>query len=64
LSLRKKLISLQSLDLTRLLKPAPYFNLPGGTFCQSAKFHPRKYLSILGEKISGSGRTFRKKRGQ
>jgi len=34
---------------------APYFNLPAVRFANQAKFHPRKYLRSLVEKISGTG---------
>ena len=37
------------------LKSIPYFNLPGVRFANQAKFHPRKYLRSLVEKIPGSG---------
>lgn len=37
------------------LNSAPYFNLPAARFANQAKFHPRKYLRSLVEKISGSG---------
>ena len=37
------------------LNSAPYFNLPAVRFANQAKFHPRKYLRSLVEKISGSG---------
>jgi glycine/D-amino acid oxidase-like deaminating enzyme/nitrite reductase/ring-hydroxylating ferredoxin subunit len=37
------------------LSSAPYFNLPAVSFANQAKFHPRKYLRSLVEKISGSG---------
>ena len=37
------------------LNLAPYFNLPAVHFANQAKFHPRKYLRSLVEKISGSG---------
>jgi glycine/D-amino acid oxidase-like deaminating enzyme/nitrite reductase/ring-hydroxylating ferredoxin subunit len=37
------------------LNSAPYFNLPAVRFANQAKFHPRKYLRFLVEKISGSG---------
>lgn len=37
------------------LNSAPYFNLPAVHFANQAKFHPRKYLRSLVEKISGSG---------
>jgi glycine/D-amino acid oxidase-like deaminating enzyme/nitrite reductase/ring-hydroxylating ferredoxin subunit len=33
----------------------PYFNLPGVRFANQAKFHPRKYLRALVEKIPGDG---------
>ncbi len=34
---------------------APYFNLPAVRFANQAKFHPRKYLRSLVEKIPGNG---------
>ena len=34
---------------------ATYFNLPAVRFANQAKFHPRKYLRSLVEKISGNG---------
>ena len=37
------------------LKSIPYFNLPGVRFANQAKFHPRKYLRSLVEKIHGDG---------
>ncbi len=37
------------------LNLAPYFNLPAVHFANQAKFHPRKYLRSLVQKISGSG---------
>jgi glycine/D-amino acid oxidase-like deaminating enzyme/nitrite reductase/ring-hydroxylating ferredoxin subunit len=37
------------------LESAPYFNLPAVRFANQAKFHPRKYLRSLVEKISGNG---------
>ena len=37
------------------LSSVPYFNLPAVRFANQAKFHPRKYLRSLVEKISGSG---------
>ncbi len=37
------------------LKSIPYFNLPGVRFANQAKFHPRKYLRSLVEKIAGGG---------
>jgi glycine/D-amino acid oxidase-like deaminating enzyme len=37
------------------LNSAPYFKLPAVHFANQAKFHPRKYLRSLVEKISGSG---------
>src|SRR5439155_7781045 len=37
------------------LSAIPYFNLPGMCFANQAKFHPRKYLRTLVEKISGNG---------
>jgi glycine/D-amino acid oxidase-like deaminating enzyme/nitrite reductase/ring-hydroxylating ferredoxin subunit len=37
------------------LKSIPYFNLPGVRFANQAKFHPRKYLRSLVEKIPGNG---------
>src|SRR6266850_8508815 len=40
---------------TAYLNSAPYFNLPAVHFANQAKFHPRKYLRYLVEKISGSG---------
>jgi glycine/D-amino acid oxidase-like deaminating enzyme/nitrite reductase/ring-hydroxylating ferredoxin subunit len=36
------------------LNSDPYFNLPAVHFANQAKFHPRKYLRSLVEKISGS----------
>jgi len=37
------------------LESIPYFNLPGVRFANQAKFHPRKYLRFLIEKIPGNG---------
>src|SRR5882724_4643975 len=37
------------------LKSVPYFNLPGVRFANQAKFHPRKYLRGLVQKIPGDG---------
>ena len=37
------------------LSGIPYFNLPGVRFANQAKFHPRKYLRSLVEKIPGDG---------
>jgi len=37
------------------LNSAPYFNLPAVRFANQAKFHPRKYLRSLVQKIPGSG---------
>jgi glycine/D-amino acid oxidase-like deaminating enzyme/nitrite reductase/ring-hydroxylating ferredoxin subunit len=37
------------------LNSAPYFNLPAVRFANQAKFHPRKYLRSLVEKIPGGG---------
>ena len=37
------------------LNSAPYFNLPAVRFANQAKFHPRKYLRSLVEKIPGNG---------
>jgi glycine/D-amino acid oxidase-like deaminating enzyme/nitrite reductase/ring-hydroxylating ferredoxin subunit len=37
------------------LKSAPYFELPAVRFANQAKFHPRKYLRSLVEKIPGNG---------
>jgi glycine/D-amino acid oxidase-like deaminating enzyme/nitrite reductase/ring-hydroxylating ferredoxin subunit len=37
------------------LNSAPYFNLPAIGFANQAKFHPRKYLRSLVEKIPGGG---------
>jgi glycine/D-amino acid oxidase-like deaminating enzyme/nitrite reductase/ring-hydroxylating ferredoxin subunit len=37
------------------LNSAPYFDLPAVHFANQAKFHPRKYLRSLVEKISDSG---------
>jgi glycine/D-amino acid oxidase-like deaminating enzyme/nitrite reductase/ring-hydroxylating ferredoxin subunit len=37
------------------LKSIPYFNLPGVRFANQAKFHPRKYLRSLVERIPGDG---------
>jgi glycine/D-amino acid oxidase-like deaminating enzyme/nitrite reductase/ring-hydroxylating ferredoxin subunit len=37
------------------LSAVPHFNLPGVRFANQAKFHPRKYLRFLVEKISGNG---------
>jgi glycine/D-amino acid oxidase-like deaminating enzyme/nitrite reductase/ring-hydroxylating ferredoxin subunit len=37
------------------LSSAPYFNLPAVRFANQAKFHPRKYLRSLVEKISRTG---------
>jgi len=40
---------------TAYLESAPYFNLPAVRFANQAKFHPRKYLRSLVEKIPGNG---------
>lgn len=37
------------------VESTPYFNLPGVRFADQAKFHPRKYLRSLVEKIPGNG---------
>lgn len=37
------------------LNAIPYFDVPGVHFANQAKFHPRKYLGKLVEKISGQG---------
>jgi glycine/D-amino acid oxidase-like deaminating enzyme/nitrite reductase/ring-hydroxylating ferredoxin subunit len=37
------------------LKSIPYFNLPGVRLANQAKFHPRKYLRSLVERIPGDG---------
>jgi glycine/D-amino acid oxidase-like deaminating enzyme/nitrite reductase/ring-hydroxylating ferredoxin subunit len=37
------------------LESIPYFNLPGVRFANQAKFHPRKYLRALVEKIADGG---------
>jgi glycine/D-amino acid oxidase-like deaminating enzyme/nitrite reductase/ring-hydroxylating ferredoxin subunit len=37
------------------LSSAPYFNLPAVCFANQAKFHPRKYLRSLVEKIPSNG---------
>src|SRR6266513_1578719 len=37
------------------LESVPYFNLPGVRFANQAKFHPRKYLRSLVNKIPGNG---------
>jgi glycine/D-amino acid oxidase-like deaminating enzyme/nitrite reductase/ring-hydroxylating ferredoxin subunit len=37
------------------LKSIPYFNLPGVRFANQAKFHPRKYLRSLVQRIPGDG---------
>jgi Rieske Fe-S protein len=37
------------------LKSIPYLNLPGVRFANQAKFHPRKYLRSLVERIPGDG---------
>ena len=37
------------------LNSVPYFNLPAVRFANQAKFHPRKYLRSLVEKIPGNG---------
>jgi len=37
------------------LKSAPYFDLPAVRFANQGKFHPRKYLRSLVEKIPGNG---------
>src|SRR4030095_3097208 len=37
------------------LESAPYFNSPAVRFADQAKFHPRKYLRSLVEKITGNG---------
>ena len=37
------------------LSSAPYFKLPAVRFANQAKFHPRKYLRSLVEKIPGNG---------
>src|SRR4030095_7092071 len=37
------------------LDAAPYFNLPAVRFANQAKFHPRKYLRSLVDKIPGKG---------
>src|SRR5205823_6378388 len=37
------------------LNSAPYFNLPAVRFANQGKFHPRKYLRSLVEKIPGNG---------
>jgi glycine/D-amino acid oxidase-like deaminating enzyme/nitrite reductase/ring-hydroxylating ferredoxin subunit len=37
------------------LESAPYFNLPAVRFANQAKFHPRKYLRSLVEKIPDKG---------
>jgi Rieske Fe-S protein len=43
------------------LSAIPYFNSPGVRFANQAKFHPRKYLRSLVEKIPGDGsRVFEK----
>ncbi len=56
LSLKKEadLAAKLGFDATSL-SSAPYFNLPAVRFANQAKFHPRKYLRSLIEKISGSG---------
>jgi glycine/D-amino acid oxidase-like deaminating enzyme/nitrite reductase/ring-hydroxylating ferredoxin subunit len=37
------------------VESAPYFNLPAVRFANQAKFHPRKYLRALVQKIPGKG---------
>ena len=37
------------------LESAPYFNLPTARFANQAKFHPRKYLRSLVNRIAGDG---------
>jgi glycine/D-amino acid oxidase-like deaminating enzyme/nitrite reductase/ring-hydroxylating ferredoxin subunit len=37
------------------LESVPYFNLPAVRFANQAKFHPRKYLRSLVQKIPGNG---------
>jgi glycine/D-amino acid oxidase-like deaminating enzyme/nitrite reductase/ring-hydroxylating ferredoxin subunit len=37
------------------LESIPHFNLPGVRFANQAKFHPRKYLGSLIERIPGKG---------
>jgi glycine/D-amino acid oxidase-like deaminating enzyme/nitrite reductase/ring-hydroxylating ferredoxin subunit len=37
------------------LESAPYFNSPAVRFADQAKFHPRKYLRSLVEKVTGNG---------
>ena len=37
------------------LNSIPYFNLPGVRFANQAKFHPRKYLRALVQRIPGAG---------
>ena len=37
------------------LESVPYFNVPGVRYPNQAKFHPRKYLRALAEKLSGNG---------
>lgn len=37
------------------LESIPYFNFPGVRFANQAKFHPRKYLRALVEKIADGG---------
>jgi glycine/D-amino acid oxidase-like deaminating enzyme/nitrite reductase/ring-hydroxylating ferredoxin subunit len=37
------------------LESAPYYNLPAVRFANQAKFHPRKYLRSLVDKIAGGG---------
>jgi glycine/D-amino acid oxidase-like deaminating enzyme/nitrite reductase/ring-hydroxylating ferredoxin subunit len=57
ISLLKKEASLATklgFDAT-YLKSAPYFDLPAVQFANQAKFHPRKYLRSLVNKIAGNG---------
>ncbi|HEU0276058.1 MAG TPA: FAD-dependent oxidoreductase [Candidatus Udaeobacter sp.] len=37
------------------VKSAPYFDLPAVRFANQAKFHPRKYIRSLANKIPGNG---------
>jgi glycine/D-amino acid oxidase-like deaminating enzyme/nitrite reductase/ring-hydroxylating ferredoxin subunit len=37
------------------LESVPYFNVPAIRYPNQAKFHPRKYLRVLAEKLSGNG---------
>ena len=54
--LRREAEVARELEIESELLPAiPYFDVPGVKFSHQALFHPRKYLSVLAQRIPGNG---------